>query len=419
MANKPNSVSPEGKSLYIDGTNQAKRVDSFSTSNEFNEEKILELANSGVAEKVNNLVVGANVTFNNYGSIAPFMQCVGQGYWQNEDNPNRTFTDKDIENAIVDIIAKGSNDETNVLFSEWVGYMFLTSISWEFPADGFSTESYDFEGEHNRLFLNDWKQASLYKGDFSDSSTALVSGTNLQSVEEPILLEVNQRVVASLNESGHSITLTDNGADTDITATGYDGAVSFQSGDRIRLITSGSGSSFAQLPSTPAGIGALRRGHIVPKIYNPAGNAENTLRVQNISVDIDLGREELIELGSKDAYFREIKRPLNISISVDINETDLEEYAKLIGSETAFDANTLREINPSDFLKDNVLEILTYKDEISHTFANELVRYKFDNLSVSANENSSSTADITGTRSITFSAETFIISGSGTSPFLS
>jgi len=414
---KPNSIAPDGKSLYIDGIIQAKRVDTFSTSNELNEEKILELANSGVAEKVSNLTVGANVTFHNYGSVAPFMQAVGQGMWQGGANPARIMTDDTVDNAIVDMVAKAAADKNTLTFSEWIGYMFLTSISWEFPADGFASESYDYEGEHNRLFLNDWKDISLWKADFADASTALISGTNLASGFEPVLLEVNQRVVASLNESGHTITFANNAGDTDITASGFDGAVTFASGDRVRVLASGSGGVLTKLADTPAGIGALRRGHIVPRLYNPAGNAENTLRVQNISVEVDLGRDELIELGSKDAYFREVKRPLNISITMDINETDLEEYAKLIGSETAFDASTLREINPSSFLKDNILEIIAYKDEISHTFANELVRYKFTSMSVTNTDGSTASTDTVGTRTLTFSAENFVISGSGVTPF--
>lgn len=420
---KPNSVGPQGKALYIDGPNQAKRVDSFSTTNELNEEKILELANSEVAEKVTNLTVSASVTFHDYGSIAPYMQAIGQGVWQNEANPARTFNDKTIESAVVDIMAHMSDDEIDIDFAEWNGYLFLTTFSWNWPADGFASETYEYEGENNRFFLNDWKNATVYKAQLPSpfdtaGTTVEISGANLQSTHHPVLVEVNEEVVATLSESTHTITFTDSGADTEVTATGYNGAVTFNVGDRVRVITSGSSTSFGALPSTPAGLGALRRGHIVPKLYNPAGNAENTLRVQGISVDADLGRDELVQLGSKKAYFRDIKRPLNISITVDVNETDLEEYAKLSGNETTFDANTLREINPDNYLKNNVLEVLFYKDEIVHSFANELKRVKFENVSVASDEDSVASADVVGTRSITLSAENFLLSGSGVTPFL-
>jgi hypothetical protein len=423
MAGKPKSIGPQGKALYIDGIYQAKRVDSFSSTNELNEEKILELANSEVAEKVNTLTVSASVTFHDYGSIAPFMQAVGQGTWQNEANPARILTDKAIENGVVDIMAHMSDDEIDIDFAEWNGYLFLTSFSWDWPADGFASETYDYEGENSRFFLNDWKNASVYKADLPlpytiAGSTVEISGANLQSTHHPILMQVNEEVVATLSESGHTITFTDSGGDTEVTATGYNGAVTFQPGDRVRIVTSGSSSTFSALASTPAGLGALRRGHIVPKLYNPAGNAENTLRIQGISVDADLGRDELVQLGSKKAYFREIKRPLNISITVDINETDLEEFAKLAGQETAFDAATLREINPDNYLKNNTLEVLFYKDEIVHSFANELKRIKFTNVSVASDEDSTSSADVTGTRSITLSSENFTVSGSGVTPFL-
>lgn len=423
MPQKPKAVGPQGKALYVDGTNQAVRVDSFSSTNELNEEKILELANSEVAEKVNTLAVSASVTYHDYGSIAPFMQAIGQGVWAGENNPARILTDKSIENAVVDIMAHMSDDETDIDFSEWNGYLFLTSFSWDWPADGFASETYDYEGENSRFFLNDWKSASVYKADLPspyDTAGTMVeiSGANLASTHHPILLQVNEEVVATMSEASHTITFSDDASDTEVTATGYNGQVTFQPGDRVRVVTSGSSATFSALASTPAGIGALRRGHIVPKLYNPAGNAENTLRVQGVSVDADLGRDELVQLGSKKAYFREIKRPLNISITIDINETDLEEYAKLSGNETAFDAGTLREIDPDNYLKNNVLEILFYKDEFVHSFANELKRVKFTNVSVASDEDSVSTADTAGTRSITLSAENFTYSGSGVSPFL-
>lgn len=417
---KPTNVSPAGKALFVDGINQSLRVDSYGTTNELTEELILELANSEVAEKVNDLTVSASVTYHDYGSIAPFMQAIGQGQWQGEANPARILTDFDINNATVDLLAHVSNDDASIKFAEWSGYMFLTSIGWEWPADGFASETYEYEGEHSRFFLNDWANAGLYKADYSDGSTALISGSNLESTHQPVLLLVNQNVAASLSEAGHSITLTDNGADTNITAVGDDStAVSFADGDRVRLITSGSGTTFSALSSTPAGIGALRRGHVVPYLYNPnSGNAEATLRIQSLSVDIDVAREELIQLGSRDAYFRELQRPISVTISVDINESDLEEYAKLSGNETAFDAGTLREIDAANYLKTNTLEILIYKDEITHSFANELKRIKFTNVSVTGDESSISTSDTVGTRTITLSSENFLVSGSGVTPFL-
>jgi len=415
---KKDGVGPAGKALYVDGPSQAKRVQTFSTDTDQNEEKLLELGNNEVAEKTNDLSTSFSIEFNNYGSMATFMQALGQGQWQGENNVARVITDTAFDNAIIDTITHMSNDDATKDHAEWMGRGFLTSFNFTYPADGIATETYDFEGAHSRKFLNDWVNPTVYKADFLNSTTAIISGSTLQATHNPILVLVDEDVKAQLTTAGDTITLTDNGSDTDVTATNSDGNITFTSGDRVRVVVSGSGTTYTLLPSTPAGIGGLRRGFINAYLYNPAGNAEKTLRIQSLSIDADLSREELVELGSKKPYFRKLTRPINISIAVDINETDLEEYAKLVGSETGYDADTLREIDFDDFLKDNVLEIIEYKSDTAKTFANELRRIKMTSLSVASDSDSTSVSDVVGTGTINLTAENFLLSGTSVNPFL-
>lgn len=415
---KPTAIKPAGKKLFVDGPNAAKRVQTVSSTNDFQEEKLLELSNPQVSEKISDLAVTASLEFNDFGSIAPFMQAIGQGQWQNEDNVARVITDTAFDNAIIDTMIQHSKNGSSLDFSEWNGYLFLTSFSINYPADGIATESYSYEGDHARFFLNNWKEAITYKADFVDSSTVRISGVNLAATHDPILLLVNQTVVSEISDTDDSLTLTNNGADTDITGANEDGNLAFTDGDRFRAVISGSSTTFSQFATTPAGIGGLRRGHIDAFLYNPAGNIEKTLRVQSISIDGDLSREEGLELGSKKPYFRILGRPIDISIAVEVNETDLEEFAKLSGNETAFDANTLDEINVDNYLTDNVLEILIYSSETDHTFAKELKRLKFTALSVASDDDSTNVSDTVGTRTINLTSENFLISGTAVSPFL-
>lgn len=415
---KPNAIKPAGKKLFVDGPNAAKRVQTVSSTNDFQEEKLLEISNPQVSEKISNLAVTATVEFNDYGSIAPFMQAIGQGVWNNEDNADRIITDTAFDNAIIDTMIQHSKNGSSLDFSEWNGYLFLTSFSLNYPADGIATESYSYEGDHARFFLNNWKEAITYKADFLNSSTLRISGVNLAATHDPILLLVNQTVVSEISDTDDALTLTDNGADTEVTGSNEDGNLAFTDGDRFRAVISGSGTTFSQFATTPAGIGGLRRGHIDAFLYNPAGNIEKTLRVQSISIDGDLSREEGLELGSKKPYFRILGRPIDISIAVEVNETDLEEFAKLSGNETAFDANTLDEINVDNYLTDNVLEILIYSSETDHTFAKELKRLKFIALSVASDDDSTNVSDVVGTRTINLTAENFEISGTSLTPFL-
>ncbi len=415
---KPNAIKPSGKKLFVDGPNASKRVQTTSSTNDFSEEKLLELANPQVSEKISDLAVTSTIEWNDYGSIAPFMQAIGQGVWQNEVNVARVITDTAFDNAIIDTMIQHSKNGSSLDYSEYNGYLFLTSFSLNYPADGIATESYSYEGDHARFFLNNWAEAIVYKADFLSASTLRISGVNLAATHNPVLLLVNQTVVSEISDTDDALTLTDNGADTEITGSNEDGNLAFTDGDRFRAVISGSGTTFSQFATTPAGIGGLRRGHIDAYLYNPAGNVEKTLRVQSISIDGDLSREEGLELGSKKPYFRILGRPIDISIAVEINETDLEEFAKLAGQETAFDALTLDEINVDNYLTDSVLEILIYSSETDHTFAKELKRLKFTALSVASDDDSTNVSDTVGTRTLNLTAENFLISGTAVSPFL-
>lgn len=416
MATKPNVVRYTGHALFGDGK-QVKRAQSFSSTTDFTEERLLELANKGVAEVVDDAVVTATLETNDYGAIDNFVIALGQGFYDGTVNPSRTFTDADFDNAIVDFTVEYSSNDTTLERTTWLGGMFLTGFSLSYTVDGIATESFDYEGEYKRMFLNSYKDADVYKADYSTSNVALVSGSNLEG-QTPLILTVNQTIVAQ-DRDGDTITLTDVSSDTQIAATKADGTtVTFATGDRVRLIVDGGGSTFPSLSSTPAGIGGIRRGMVRAFIYNPAsGNNEETLRLQTVTIDGDLSREAKNQLGQKKSFYRSLERPIDVSITVEAIETDLEEYAKLSGNESGFDADTLNEIDIEDFVKTNKLEVIVYKSETDLTFANELKRIVVNNLAMSTEDDSVSVGE-DGTVTLTLTGDNILISGSGVTPFL-
>lgn len=415
---KKTAIRHSGKALFADNV-QLKRVQTLSSSIDVTEEKLLELANSEVAEKKDETSVTMSLECNDYGVIDNFVASLGQGFHSGDVNANRVYTDTDFNSAQADFMVHVSDDELSMDSSEWFGGMFLTSFSLNITSDGIATENYEFEGEYKRQYLNDWANMEIYKADFSTSSVALVSGTDLTGSFDPVLLTQNGIPVADVKD-GHTITLTENGGDTEITATNADGAVAFASGDRLRLLVSGTGVVFESLPSTPAGLGGIRRGAVDIFLYNPAnGAAAKTLRLQSVSIDADLSREELNEIGTQRAYFRQLERPINITISLEAIQSDLEEYAEITGNRAAYDAGTLKEIDLiDDALKTNTLEAIWYQSEVTKTYATEMKRVKMENLSLNSEESSVNVGDATATSTLAFSAENFLMSGSGLTPFL-
>jgi hypothetical protein len=409
---KIKSVRYTGYAAYADGA-QLKRVQTLSSTTDFTEEKLLELANKGVAEIVDQAAVSATLECNDYGDTATFAAVCGQGIYNSSRTNDYVIDDNSFDNAVTDISAKISSNDSTLERSVWIGGAYLTSITLSYSVDGIATETYDFEGEHKRWFLNTYKNMNVYKADFSDSSTILVSGTDI-SGETPVLITQDTLVVADVN-AGDGITDNFTGGNTEYTT---DTGTVFASGERFRVLTYAAGASFPSLASTPSGLGGLRRGMIDIYLWDTsAGSEERSLRVQSVDISIDLSREEKVELGTDKAYFRQLTRPIDVSVSLDLNDTDLEVYSKLSGNEVTYDANTLNTISADDFNKTNRLLVKLYKDENSHVIGNLMKFIQINSMSV-ASEEESITVGEDGTVSLTMTADNFMISGSGVNPML-
>jgi hypothetical protein len=82
------------------------------------------------------------------------------------------------------------------------------------------------------------------------------------------------------------------------------------------------------IPATTSGVNgqatALRPGDVYLTLTNPAyGVNINDAKIQNVKIDIDLGREPLNKLGSLFPFSRELTFPINVSVSVEANVGDL------------------------------------------------------------------------------------------------
>lgn len=415
---KPDYIRHDGVALFADD-HQMKRVQSFSSDSSYTTEDILELANKGVAEQIDDLdTVSASLSCHEFGSTDNFAKVVN--YFQDGDNNNHYMTDDLFDNAQVDFIIKtstgGASDSLNA--SCWYGSQWLTGATLTYSSDGYAEEAFTFEGEYKRWFLNSYKDTRVVSGTYTSATVATAYGVNLQTGYTPLILTVNGVIASDVNDTG-TITLTDSGANTTITATS-DGStnVTFASGDRIRLVyAKNTADAFDELSSTPDGIGALRRGMIDIYLFNSSGTEEKTLRLSNVSLNITLDRTGEPELGEKKFYARTLTRPITVEGSIDAKLSDLEVFAKMANQESAFDADTLTQISWDSFSNDNVLVIKLYKSESTHTAANLLKTVHVTGLGITANSDSY-TAGENSTVSFTIKADNCIISGSSVSPFL-
>lgn len=392
--------------LYLDG-HKARQVQNVNPNSQINttffDEQGSDLR-SAVDQQHNFLL---QVDFTDNGSIDHLLQCVGQGYYTDGNvNENRIITSHDLEDASVDIILKVINTYGIPQQTFWYGFMSLTGISFSYSVDGIATESYEYSGEIQRDFLNDFADVDIYKADYNTNSNLIVSGQNLQD-SIAIALLVNNLIVAQYRD-GDTITLSNSGSDTLVSVPGE----TFNPTDRARILISGSKNPIPRFESTPSGISAIRGKNVNIYLFRPSENQNKFLRIKSVSANFPLGRQVVQELGDDVIYTKTLIKPLNIQIDLDLEETDAEYLAILSGNKTGFDAGTLKEQDIRDLLDDSRLEIV-----IQNNNSQILKRIRFDNLVLSSKGRSISVGS-TGQLSLSFSTDNFLVSGSGISPYV-
>jgi hypothetical protein len=421
MAKKPDFVRFSAVALYAD-EHQMRRVNRFSADASFQDEDILELSNNEVAEHVDDIdTVSVTIDCHEFGSVENMAKATN--FFQTGDTGAKAnkhyITDSLFDNACVDFMLKvTSGTHTDALAATcWYGSQWLTGYTASYSADGMATESYSFEGDYKRWFLHAYRDAYVFSGTYTNATTATI-GANLTGYTARVLT-VNNIIQSDVKAGGSSAITISAGATSTVTAKTVDNAdVSFKAGDRVRVVCAKTApASFASLPSTPAGIGALRRGMIDIYMYGASGNEEKTLRLQSVNLNVGLDRTGNAELGSKHLASRSLNRPISVEVSCEALYSDLEEYAKMADKETEFDAMSLNEIDIDDFSANTTVVIKVYKSETNHSTANLLKTITLTGLSITS-DGFSVDAGNNSTSSFNLKGSNFCVQGGSISPIL-
>lgn len=102
-------------------------------------------------------------------------------------------------------------------------------------------------------------------------------------------------------------------------------------------------------------LGALRQGQVEISIIDGA-TPTAMWRLTGVTISSSLTREPLTQLGNLGPYDRPLKMPIPITIKVDTTAGDLENWAKLTGKLSEFNAGTLDDISLTDLMtKDDLI----------------------------------------------------------------
>lgn len=339
----PKEIRPGDRIIYVDDfpVIRAQRV---SLAPNFNTTEISEIGSDSIIESIPDIITTqVTIETNSIGNVDLFQKMMGEksasprlsGTTAN----SWTGTQADFENAITDIIM-AVREQGVFRRSIYIPNCYLTSFDFSYSVDGVATENYSLLGDVDYDAYNAYKDTKVYIGSYAAATAAtgfVVSGTNaLAGVVSPLQASVNNVVVAT----GTQITIATSGTNTHVTWSGttYSGVAD---GDRFRLVAYKSTADDFTTKLTAAGLGVPGYAGIFGrqvKIYLgdstvTAADVDKMLRVQSVTINGDLSREELKELGNSRVVNKRLNTPLRLTCSVEVAESDLEHYAKLIGSQ--------------------------------------------------------------------------------------
>jgi len=411
---KPTSLGSAQKLVRVDEW-PVTRVQAFNISPQMTSEAKRELGNRGIVETAVDTYIPNTVTLNtlDWATTDLWSQLMGENATADAlysgasaDRNDFTIDEDDFAVQECDFIQPVTDPASGALLhSIWVPNAYITQASLSYSVDGDASENFTFEAYSDYALVGKYKDAYVQIGTYDSSSTFTVT------------TEVGSPTFAALYVSINDViydaaTYVDSWTTDTVTLTG----VTVADGDRIRLV---------YYRITPAvgtyldtrGIASVR-GSFVQIGLHVEGSVDGdtkTLRIQNAEIQVTVNREEDKEIGTEGVIGRSVKYPIITSVTLTINENDLEEYATLCGlsaSWAARESGGLLLRLQDTIGQDNELWISVYDQNIAASGAVLQKLIKLTNLRVTGRDGSHE-VDNKGQVTWTFEGDNIELAGQG------
>jgi hypothetical protein len=390
------------------------RVQNLDVSVDLGEEEAKELTNDQTVEYTStNPNVTCSIETNEYGSCRNLRAIAEVTGGSAADK----LTINNFDGTSADLCVKV--EENGVLARSLVmNDAFLTSISWNWDQGGVATEAFNFETDNHEWLKGAKCDAFTLMGYYPTGTSGVwtcavplpssdyANYTAYRLYIDGVLCSGTPVMGAGQKLNGVEVCMV-TGVDTAITATG--------TRFRAILYKTSAGTTITQATSTSS-IGSIPRGKLNLYLVSGAGDAfptaTNTLRVQTLSADVDLAREQLNEIGHFRSYSRALTLPVNVNLSMSTIASDLEEYAKFTGQ----DYSSATALNITSFLKTAKMKVEIYDANDTATTRNLLKSLTFSGIQV-VGESFGVDAGGNATQDYTLKCSNFLVSGAGTPGF--
>jgi len=340
--------------VYINGF-LISRAQTFDISADLGDDEVRELTNAEVVEYSSQTPqVTANLETNEYGSCRNIRAIAGITGGSAADNVTvNSFDGSTAEICLMIATGGGINRTAHITDAS------LTSVSWNFEVGGVGTETFGFESDNLTWYANTYRESYAVPGYSAEQHATLGTGNAIIYVsgfgggapiaQHPLYLPIKVYV------DGVAVTgtITATGLGNDTARLTWTDSNFTSIGTRYKVLISRTGEAIARpssIPNAPStsNLGSIPRGKIDIALATGIGLAAEDafstttdfLRLQSVSIDADLSREVLNELG----HYRAIERSLNLPVPVNCTfsalASDLQDWAKLSGQSGNITANS-------------------------------------------------------------------------------
>lgn len=407
----PKKVPSKGVGVYANGY-LLSRVQSISADFDLGEEEARELTNEEVVEyTATDPQVTITIETNDYGSLRNIRAIAEVASGSAADN----ITVDSFDGTTCDVGFAVQEDST-LKRTLLINNASLTSVSWNYDVGGVATESFTLESDNYQWYKDARRQAFALndRGGVTFDET-LATGSCLI----PLAVgQVANYTAAKVYIDGIAVTgaVTLSAASPYCRATWVDTTAESGTNYRIYLYKNTPDATIQQTTSTSQ-IGSIPRGKL--DIYLTTGAIEdygsqgvtNFLRLQSVSIDADLSRTTLNELGHSRAFERSLETPVPVNITFSALSADLEQWARL--SNLDWDDTSDTDYDIAEFTKTANLQIRYFDAQDTSTTRNLLKTLTITDLQVVNGSFALSVGD-NATQDFGCRASNFTASGTGT-----
>lgn len=360
------------------------------------------------------------------------------------NSSSRSVTEAHILDAYCHMMIPVTEDGTNVTRTTWLPRLALSGMTLSFDVNGNATENYTLQGGKQAWFYNGWKNAQVCKllniqvatcqadsQGFRAAASAVPVGSSViaMAVNEKIFYQSKGYQFTDAIESDTASQISAGTAGSTWTmSTAADGSMEFSTpwavdGDDVYVVFSppdtGDLWTTSRNTSTAGSMGALARQHCNIWYYNTQTSGKTTsttmgrsLRVQSVSIEVSPGAESLLEIGAKEPYGYVRNTPIPITVTMTVNDSDLEIWSALAGKdwETTSETQVLLE----DMNTYNNLRVDVFKAE-TKTSAEKTMQVLLTGMEVTGVRTNVS-AGGNSTHEFTLLGDDIAVTGTGVNP---